>query len=223
VSYPLAQAAAAFGVPWSKIAVIEDGVDAELFRVRDARTEKRALGLSPDRRHVVYVGRLEARKGTPELCEAFEQLAARAPDVDLVLVGDGESTAACRAFAERMAGRVILAGEVGPDEVARYYAASDITTLPSHAEGTPNCVIEALASGRPVVATHVGGIPDMIHHEGMGLLVPPKDVAALLQALERALATRYDAEAIVRSTGRGTWHDSARALGEVLRGAVEAA
>ncbi len=223
VSYPLAQAAAAFGVPWSKIAVIEDGVDADLFRIRDAKAEKRALGLAEDRRHIVYVGRLEARKGTPELCEAFERLAARVSDVDLVLVGEGESSAACRAFAERMHGRVVLAGEVGPDEVARYYSASDVTTLPSHAEGTPNCVIEALASGRPVVATHVGGIPDMIHHEGMGLLVPPKDVSALVSALERSLATRYEPQAIVRSTGRGTWHDSARALAEVLAGAAEAA
>ena len=222
VSYPLAQAAAAFGVPWSKIAVVEDGVDSSLFKIRDRREAKRSVGLDASRRHIVYVGRLEKRKGTLELNEAFQTLAERVPDVDLVLVGDGESTAECQAFAEKMKGRVILTGNVGPDDVAIYYSASDITTLPSHAEGTPNSIIEALACGVPVVATNVGGIPDMIHSRRMGELVPPKDVPALIAAFETALATTYDPRAIVAATGRGTWHDSARALAHVLEGAAEA-
>ena len=220
VSYPLAEAAASFGVPWSKIAVVEDGVDSTLFKIRDRAEAKRSVGLDASRRHIVYIGRLEKRKGTLELNEAFAELASRVPDVDLVLVGDGESTAECQAFAEKMKGRVILTGTVGPDDVATYHSAADIATLPSHAEGTPNSIIEALACGVPVVATSVGGIPDMIHHRGMGELVPPKDVPALIAAFETALAKSYDPRAIVAATGRGTWHDSARALSHVLEGAV---
>jgi glycosyltransferase involved in cell wall biosynthesis len=140
--------------------------------------------------------------------------------VDLVLVGDGEDTAACRAWAERMGGRAILAGQKGMDEVAPYYAAADVATLPSHAEGTPNCVIEALACGRPVVASRVGGIPDMIHDPSMGELVPPQDAPALSRAFARALSRTYDPEQIVRLTGRGSWEDSARSLAELLAGAV---
>jgi glycosyltransferase involved in cell wall biosynthesis len=220
VSYPLAEAAHEFGVPWSKIAVVEDGVDGSIFRVRDAREAKREVGLPEDRRHIVFVGRLERRKGVYELMEAFAALAAQVPDVDLVLVGDGEDTAACRAWAERMGGRAILAGQKGMDEVAPYYAAADVATLPSHAEGTPNCVIEALACGRPVVASRVGGIPDMIHDPSMGELVPPQDAPALSRAFARALSRTYDPEQIVRLTGRGSWEDSARSLAELLAGAV---
>jgi len=220
VSYPLAQAAASFGVPWSKIAVVEDGVDSSLFRIRDRAEAKKQIGLDPTRRQIVYVGRLERRKGTLELCEAFSLLADRVPDVDLVLVGDGESTPQCKEWMAKLGARLVLAGEVSPDKVADYYCASDITTLPSHAEGTPNSIIEALACGRPVVATHVGGIPDMIHHRRMGELIPPKDVPALVRAFETALSTQYDPAEIVAATGRGTWHDSARCLAHVLEGAV---
>ncbi len=90
VSYPLASAAHEFGVPWSKIAVVEDGVDSELFHLRDRHKTKLELGLPTDRKHIVYVGRLERRKGIYELMQSFEALSARVANVDLVLVGDGE-------------------------------------------------------------------------------------------------------------------------------------
>lgn len=220
VSVPLAQAANEFGVPWSKIAVVEDGVDSTLFRIRDRAEAKREVGLPTDRRHIVYVGRLERRKGVYELMEAFEALMAQVPDVDLVLVGDGEDTPACKAWADKVGSRVILTGVKGMDEVAPYYAAADVATLPSHAEGTPNCIIEALACGRPVVASAVGGIPDMIHNRGMGELVPARDVQALTRAFVASLERTYDPEEIVRLTGRGTWQDSARCLADVLAGAA---
>ncbi len=221
VSYPLAEAAHGFGVPWSRLVVVEDGVDASVFRIRDRREAKLEAGLDPERRYIVYVGRLERRKGVYELMDAFGKIAEATSDVDLILVGDGEDTAACKQWAEKLGRRVVLTGTVGIDEVARYYAASDITTLPSYAEGTPNCVIEALACGRPVVATRVGGVPDMIHDDRMGELVEARDVEGLVAAFERSLSRTYDAAEIVRLTGRGTWTDSARHLGDVLRGAVE--
>jgi glycosyltransferase involved in cell wall biosynthesis len=221
VSYPLAEAAHGFGVPWSKMAVVEDGVDSAIFRIRDRREAKLSAGLDASRRHIVYVGRLERRKGIHELIESFTEIAKLRADVDLVLVGDGEDTARCEEWAKGMNGRVILTGVLGIDEVANYYAASDVTTLPSYAEGTPNCVIEALACGRPVVATSVGGVPDMIHDANMGELVPAKDVGALTSGLLRSLDRAYDPATIVRLTGRGTWTDSARHLADVLQGAVE--
>lgn len=220
VSYPLAAAAHDFGVPWSKIAVVEDGVDSALFHLRDRRKSKLELGLPEDRKHIVYVGRLEQRKGIYELMESFESLAARVANVDLVLVGDGDDGAAVRSWAQKMGPRVVLTGMKAPDQVAPYYSAADLTTLPSHAEGTPNCVIEALACGCPVVATSVGGVPDMIHNERMGALVPVRDVPALTAAFERCLTTTYEPAEVARLTGRGTWSDSARCLADVLLGAT---
>ncbi|NUO50443.1 MAG: glycosyltransferase [Polyangiaceae bacterium] len=222
VSDPLADAAVACGAPRSRVDVVQDGVDDKVFFIRDAREVRRALGRDPDRKLLVFVGRLEKRKGVYELLEAFERLAPRHPDVDLVLVGDGDDTKACRERAEKLGGRVILTGNVGMEGVADWLAASTLLTLPSYAEGTPNVVIEAIASGRPVVASRVGGIPDMITSPKMGELHAPEDVAALETALEAALARSFDPDESVRLSGRGTWRDSAGVLAQSLRAAVEA-
>ena len=95
-------------------------------------------------------------------------------------------------------------------------AACDVLTLPSHAEGTPNVVLEALACGRRVVASSVGGIPDLITSDALGALVPPRDPKALAVALAHALATPYDPDEVARLGARGGWDASAAALHAVL-------
>ena len=102
------------------------------------------------------------------------------------------------AFAEpALTGRLVLAGGQPLHEVARYLAACDVLALPSWAEGTPNVVLEAIAAARPVVATRVGGIPDVIEDERTGILVPPRDPAALCDALRSALSRPWDEAALV--------------------------
>lgn len=221
VSDPLADAAVRCGAPQSRVDVVQDGVDSRVFRVRDAAEVRAKLGVDPSRRLLVFVGRLEKRKGVFELLEAFARLAPRHADVDLVLVGDGDDTARCRELAAPLGARVRLTGNLGMLEVADWLAASTLLTLPSYAEGTPNVVIEALASGRPVVASRVGGIPDMVHDPRMGELHAPEDIESLAGALDAALARSFEADEIVRLTGRGTWHDSARRLAESLTAAIE--
>jgi len=97
-----------------------------------------------------------------------------------------------------------------------WMGACDILTLPSHHEGTPNVLLEALACGRRVVATRVGGIPDVIHRAELGSLVPVKDVDALARALGDAITTPYDAGAVAALGARGGWDDSAGRLLETL-------
>jgi glycosyltransferase involved in cell wall biosynthesis len=96
-------------------------------------------------------------------------------------------------------------------------AACDALVLPSWAEGTPNVVIEALACGRRVVATPVGGIPELIHAPDLGELVQARDPGRLAAALERAAETRYDPEVVSLKASRGSWADSARLLEQSLR------
>ncbi len=212
VSRPLAERVAALGAHPDRIDVIQDGVDASLFRPRDRAGVRAELGHGhDDRRWFLFVGRLENPKGMAELLTAFEELAARRRDVCLVLVGDGPEQAACRALAARLPGRVILAGPRPHDEVASWMAASDVLVLPSWAEGTPSVIIEALACGRRIVASTVGGIPDLVNRTELGELVPPRDAAALRGALDRA-AVDYDAEVVARVAARGGWDESARAL-----------
>jgi len=92
-------------------------------------------------------------------------------------------------------------------EVPVWMAAADLVTLPSYMEGCPNVVLEALACGRPVVATNVGGIPEILTEE-CGRLVPPRHPVALAQALASALDTAWDAEAISAYRSR-SWNDVA--------------
>jgi glycosyltransferase involved in cell wall biosynthesis len=99
-------------------------------------------------------------------------------------------------------------------------AATDALVLPSWAEGTPNVVLEALACGRRVVATAVGGIPDLITAPILGELVPPRTPSALSEALERAVDTRYCPADVARAGAGGGWEESARRLELSLRMAL---
>jgi glycosyltransferase involved in cell wall biosynthesis len=222
VSRPLADVVASFGVPRDRIDVVTNGVDAELFRPRDQAAARASVGHGGDtRRWLLYVGRLEEAKGVLDLLEAFSLVAERRPDVRLVVVGDGSARAACaRAAAGELGERILVAGPRPLTEVPQWMAACDAVVLPSWAEGTPNVVLEALACGRRVVATAVGGTPDIVTSSELGELVPPRAPALLAAALERAGDTSYTPQAVARAGARGTWDESARCLEASLRAAL---
>jgi glycosyltransferase involved in cell wall biosynthesis len=113
---------------------------------------------------------------------------------------------------------VVAAGGRPHDQVALFMGAADVFTLPSWREGTPNVVIEALASGRRVVSTRVGGIPAVIRRPEQGELVEARDIPALAGALTRALSTPTDARALAADLP--SWADSARLLHDTLAALV---
>jgi glycosyltransferase involved in cell wall biosynthesis len=221
VSRPLAEAVERLGVPRDRIEVILNGVDGALFHPRDRAGARQALGAGGDgRRWIVFVGRLEESKGVLDLLSAFAALSGRRGDVRLVLVGTGRAAAACEARAAALGGRVLLAGGRPLEEIPAWMAAADLIALPSWAEGTPNAVLEALACGRRVVATAVGGIPDLISSPALGELVPPREPERLAAALERALDAPFDPEAVARLGARQGWDENAARLEGVLREAI---
>ena len=217
VSRALADEARALGVRDERIAVVMNGVDATLFRPMDRATARRELGLGANVRIVLYVGHLKETKGVLDLAAAFEKVAASHPDIHLAVVGGGDALAALTKLAVRWPGRVSLAGPRPLAEVPTWMAACDFLTLPSWAEGTPNVVLEALASGRRVVASAVGGVPDLLADRTLGELVPPRDVSGLADALARAAYTEYDPQEVADRGARGGWGDSAGRLLRVLR------
>lgn len=219
-SASLADSLAQFGVRPERIQVVRNGVDRARFQVRDRASARRRLGLDPQARWLLYVGRLESTKGVAELCEAFGQLARSVPDAKLALVGDGSARGTCEALKGQLPGRVHCAGARPQDEVADWLTAADVVTLPSYHEGMPNTVLEALASGRRVVATHVGGIPSVLRDPLLGELVAPRDARGLLQALLRALYTPYDPAAVAAALDCPSWAESAARLQAVLEAAV---
>lgn len=144
-----------------------------------------SLGLPESAFVVGWIGRMTAIKRLPDVLASFAELRRRGVEARLCLVGDGPD----RAEAERLAGELGIAGETlflgYQADIAPFYAGFDALVLPSGNEGTPVVAIEALAASKPVVATAVGGVPDVVEDGTDGFLVPVGDIAGLAGALER--------------------------------------
>ena len=157
---------------------------AELRAAAPPRGEARArLGLDPDAFIVVGLGRLVPIKGFDLLARALPAVVAQIPSARVLLVGDGAERAHLGAIAASMgvAERLRMTGET--TDVASYLAAADVVAVPSRNEGMGRVIVEAMALGLPVVATAVGGIPDVVTDGECGRLVEPEDVDALGAAL----------------------------------------
>ena len=203
--------------------VLANGVDLERFTPGSAVDARRALGLNLQAPLALYVGRLAEGKGLDTLLDAFAALRALVPAARLVLVGTGRLRAHLerRVLAAGLALAVRFAGEVPHHAVARWIRAADVLVLPSEAEGFPNVVREALACGRPVVATTVGDLPRVVT-PAAGRLVAPADPAALAWAIAHVLSERWDPAAIRAQAIDMTWERNAEAtvrfLATTIRG-----
>jgi glycosyltransferase involved in cell wall biosynthesis len=137
---------------------------------------------------ILFLGRVEAAKGVTELLDAVALLAPRFPTLRLVLAGSGDLGAWRRAAVERGIGELVeLAGWCDAAARTEQLARASVFCLPSHAEGLPMALLEAMAAGKAVVASRVGGIPEAVREGDNGLLVPPRDAPALATALARVL------------------------------------
>jgi glycosyltransferase involved in cell wall biosynthesis len=194
---------------------IHSGVRLEPYRNGMPRRDavRLSLGLPRDARVVGCVARLTPIKGQTYLLEAIARLSGKIPDLRLLLVGDGEDRVALQARARRedLRGKVIFTGACVDPRPAM--AAMDLVAMPSLNEGQGRAVVEAMAAGIPVVASRVGGLPEVLDGERGGLLVPPGDPEALAEAIEtlvtspervaklaragRLRATRYDDRTMV--------------------------
>jgi len=156
---------------------------------------------------LLNVAMQDPKKGLPDLLDAFARLEPRDNGLQLDLVGDGPQQPELRALAERLgiSDQVVFHGVLTPEQIAELLHAAHVFVLPSLAENLPLAIIEAQASGLPVVATTVGGVPEMLTPE-TGILVPPSDPDALTEALRTMLGSleRYDRDAIVASA-RERW------------------
>jgi glycosyltransferase involved in cell wall biosynthesis len=177
------------GIPASRIVRIPNAVDTQAFRPRDAAERTRArLRLAPDAGNasiVLALCRLERRKGLDTLIEAVAAMDRR--DVRLVIAGDGSERGPLERLAEArgLGRRVWFVGMV--DDPAAWLAVADLFALPSHVEGMPNSVLEALASGTPVVAARIPGVIDIVS-DAEAWLVPPGDAGRWRAVLAEVLS-----------------------------------
>jgi teichuronic acid biosynthesis glycosyltransferase TuaC len=219
VSHDLAEKTVALGARPDQLVVIPNGVDRSIFHPQSRAAARRELGQPVEGRWILFVGRLERAKGLEELLSAFVTLAAEDWSCKLVIVGDGAMRARCDQAAAQLPGRILVSGGRPLSEVSRWMAAADLLVLPSWNEGTPNVILEALASGRPVVASRTGGIPALLDAPQLGELFPPRDIPALTAALRRVAQGQHDPDAI-SSRGSVSWQESADQLHDVLASAA---
>jgi len=176
-------------VPEGKLRVIYDGVDVARFDAAvDRRAARRSLGCGSDDKVIVSLGRLRRQKGHDLALRAMAEVARREPAARLVIVGDGpERDRLARLHARLgMGERALFAGQ--RDDVPAVLAAADVVVAASRYEGFGLAVAEAMAARRPVVATRVDSLPEIVAAGVSGLLVPPEDVSALSEAVLRVLA-----------------------------------
>ncbi|MGB8634859.1 MAG: glycosyltransferase [Rhodanobacteraceae bacterium] len=221
VSEALADGVRQLGVSEARIHVLYNGVDRQAFCPGSRTRACAALGLDAECKRILYVGNLKASKGCLDLLDALPELVAREPQARLVMVGEGPDRAAIirRIGTLGLGEAVSLPGAVAHQQLPDWFRASDLLCLPSHAEGVPNVVLEAMASGLPVVATRVGGIPEVLPDEA-GFLVPVADCAALATALQQGLARTWDTARIVGHASRFDWSQNAERLFGILQDAV---
>lgn len=175
-------------VPPEKVRVLPYGVDLGPYLAPvDRAAARQILDIPPGVSVIGTVGRLEVQKGQDVLLQAFASLRRSGKDAILLLVGDGREQARLRGIATelQLQDRVRFLGT--RRDLPLLFAAMDVFALPSRWEGTPLALIAAMAAAIPVVATPVGGVPDVVKDGGTGRLVPVEDAAALASALQVAL------------------------------------
>jgi glycosyltransferase involved in cell wall biosynthesis len=217
----LRQRAMQMGIPAEKVRTIRNGCNPAVFHLRDRTAARAQLHVDDRAELVLFVGRLDTAKGIGELMEAFASLASHRPNLRLAFVGDGPGAEHLRAKAKHLAleERIILIGACPSHIVAQWLAAANVLALPSYNEGYPNVVIEALSCGRPVIATNVGGILELVN-EDSGILIAPRDWRALAEAIEKAMERDWDEHSISEQFRRG-WDEAADELLRICELAVQ--
>ena len=194
---------------WSKLQIVHCGVDpqsfeqafeqsakqlfepsSELMTGAVAQSMKRLSAAINSGQRLLYVGRLAVAKGLPILLEGVASLTANHPTVHLTVVGDGPDRAFLEAQTARLgiAAHVDFVGYKSPADVRRYLLAADIFVMSSFAEGVPVVLMEAMMAQKPVVATRVGGISELVEEGVSGFLVPPSDVQLLSDRIDKLLS-----------------------------------
>jgi glycosyltransferase involved in cell wall biosynthesis len=222
VSQPLAARLESLGVDRRRIHTVFNGVDLKLFHPRSKHEARLALGISDTAKVILFIGNLLKTKGCHDLFDAFAPLAHTDPELQLVFVGAGaaKSHVERRAAEEGLERRVRFTGKVRHDALPPWFAACDLFCLPSHNEGVPNVILEAMASGVPVVASRVGGIPDALPTFA-GTLVRAHDIGALTSALGAALEHHWDFSSIAAHADNFDWDTNIQQMISIISGATD--
>jgi glycosyltransferase involved in cell wall biosynthesis len=206
-----------YGVPPDRIAYIPNGVEARFFVTR------RYAATVPVR--LLYAGTWLDQRGIYDLREALQNLKAELPGMTLTIAGAGvPDDEVLRFFGDDLIPRIVMRPTIAAEKMPELYAEHDVLVFPSLMEGLPTVVMEAMASGMPVITTETCGMPDVIENDFNGLLIPPADAVALKDAITRVAGSAELRERLGRaaqeSVRRHTWEGAAKRFETLLRDAV---
>ena len=190
------------GVPSEKIELVRSGLDLSVFSSASRRDELRSeFGVTADQHLIVYMGRLRTVKGVEFGIRAFATALEQLPNIRMVLAGEGDQ----RNFLGSLVSELGISEQVEflgvRNDVPELLGAADSVLMPSLTEGFPRTAIEAMAAGKPVIATNVGGTPEAVIDGETGILVPARDSDALSAAIVR-LVGDTDLQARLAQAGR---------------------
>ena len=195
------------GVSSNKLRIIPNGYDEKLFKPIPLHVARKKLGLPINKKVLLSVGNLVNVKGHTYLVDAMQFVLKKRKDIILIIIGSGPLKERLRKKASNLGlnGKILFAGRKKHNEIPIWMNASDLFVMPSLSEGFPTVIPEAIACGKPVIGTKVGGIPEIITNQEVGLLVNPKDSEKLALAIVNALNKTWSSEAILNHAKQYSW------------------
>lgn len=222
VSAHLREAMIEIGARAEKIHVVPNAVETERFRHIPQAEARRRLGLPENIPILVSVGSLIPSKGHQVLLRALQVISTTVPEVQLHILGEGPYRTELEKIARTrgLQRRVHLQGKRPNEELPLWFSAASLSCLASSREGWPNVVTESLACGTPVIATGVGGIPEILHSPDLGILVN-QDVESMATGIREGLERCWNREEISRQGSRRTWGTVAAEVENILSAHVK--
>jgi len=195
-----------------RLVTIYNGVNTSVFNPAIDPAPFRKRFRLEGKTAILYVGRLESHKGVHYLLQSMPEVCSQIPGAVLVLCGEGKQRQRLLEMSKflHLERNVIFAGFVAHEMLPSYFAGADMCVMPSTYEGFGIAVLEGMSSGKPVVASNVGGIPEMIDHGRNGLLISPKNSSEIANAIcllhsDTALSRKLASEARLTALDRFTW------------------
>lgn len=201
------------GVRSEKIKVIYNGINSNIFRPLDRIQTRKELGISLDKKVILFVGNLRPVKGLDYLIDAFTQI-AKSGNIQLIIIGEGELRKHLEDKIRKynIQDYIYMPGNRPHNEITKWMNASDLLCLPSLSEGVPNVILESLSCGVPVVASNVGGIPEIIISSDYGITVEPGNTSELKKALLECLVKTWNRDLIHVYSNKFSWYNNVKEI-----------
>lgn len=202
----------------NEVYVVPNGFDDSKFNSNNT-ISKKELELPDDRKIILTIGNLEKPKGHTYLIGSIEKLVQEHPHILCLIIGGGRDYLSIRKIIDEknLSKNIRLLGSKEHSEIPLWLNVCDLFVLPSLSEGMPTVMFEALGLGKPVIATDVGGISEIITSKDYGTVVPPGDVVALTEALNAGLGKKWDDASIKKYSQNFTWKQIVSNIIEVYK------